>query len=108
MGDYINTALATWNEFRSWSPPTNMYYPMLALSVGCAFIISVFVSAPRLFSVPIGFIFLMFASTFSNFLARDYFISGLTDFQKTIMFSIIGNCFAAIVVLAIFKVSEKR
>lgn len=108
MSDYINTALATWRDFQTWSPPTNMYYPMLALSLGCAFIISIFTAAPRLFSVPIGFMILMFASTFSNFLARNLFISGLTDLQKTIMFTILGNSIAAIFVLALFKASEKR
>lgn len=108
MGDYINTALTTWRDFQSWTPPTSMLYPMIALSFGCAFIISVFTEAPRLFTVPIGFMILMFASTFSNFLARDVFISGITDFQKTIMFTILGSCVASIVVLALFKVSGKK
>ncbi len=108
MGDYINTALKTWSDFQSWTPPINMFYAMIALSLGCAFIISIFTAAPRLFTVPAGFILLMFASTLSNFLARDVFIGGLTELQKTIMFSIIGNCIAAIVLLALFKANVKR
>jgi hypothetical protein len=108
MGDYINSALTTWRDFQAWSPPTSMLYPMLALSLGCAFIISIFTAAARLFTVPIGFMILMFASTFSNFLARDVFISGITELQKTIMFTVLGCSIASIVVLALFKVSERR
>jgi hypothetical protein len=108
MGDYLNTALKTWSEFQSWTPPTTMFYPMLALSLGCAFIVSMFTAAPRLFTVPIGFMILMFSATLSNFLARGLFISGITELQKTLLFSILGNSIACIVVLALFKVSDRR
>lgn len=108
MGDYINTALTAWRDFQTWTPPTSMFYPMLALSLGCAFIISMFTAAPRLFSVPIGFMILMFSATLSNFLARGVFLSGITELQKTMMFTILGNCVACIIILAFFKVSERR
>jgi hypothetical protein len=108
MGDYINTILTTWRDFQSWSPPTLMFYPILALSLGCAFIISFFTTAARLFTVPVGFIILFFAATFSNFLARNVFISGITELQKTIMFTVLGCSFASILVLALFKGRAKK
>jgi hypothetical protein len=108
MGDYINAALTTWRDFQAWSPPTSMLYTMLALSLGCAFIISVFTAAARLFTVPISFMVLMFASTFSNFLGRSIFVSGVTELQKTIVFTILGCSIASIAVLAMFKVSERK
>jgi hypothetical protein len=108
MGDYINAALTTWRDFQQWTPPTSLFYPMLALSLACAFIISMFTAAPRLFTVPIGFMILMFSATLSNFLARGLFLSGITELQKTMMFTILGNSIACIVILAFFKVSERR
>ena len=108
MGDYFNAALVAWHDFQSWSPPILMFYPMLALSFACAFIVSIFTAAPRLFTVPIGFMILMFAATLSNFLARGLFLSGITELQKTLMFTIAGNCVAALILLALFKVSERK
>ena len=108
MSDYLNTVLTTWRDFQSWTPPTLMLYPMLALSLICAFIVSLFTAAPRLIAVPIGFIVLMFAATLSNFLARNLFLSGITELQKTMMFTILGDSIACIVILALFKVNERR
>ena len=108
MGDLLNSVATTWSEFQSWVPPTSMLYPMLALSIVCAFIISFFTSTARLFAVPVGFMILMFASTFSNFLGRDVFVGGITELQKTIVLTILGNCIAAIIVLAIFRASDRK
>ncbi len=108
MGDYLNTVLATWRDFQSWSPPSMMFYPMLAVCIACAFILSMFTATARMFSVPISFMILMFAATLSNFLARGLFISGITDFQKTLIFTVLGNSVASLIILAFFKVGERR
>jgi hypothetical protein len=108
MTDYFNMALAGWREFQDWSPSTFVLYPMLALSLICAVIVSMFTAASRMFTIPIGFIVLVFAANLSNFLGRNMFLSGVTDLQKTMIFTILGNCIAAFIVLAFFKVSERR
>jgi hypothetical protein len=108
MTEYWNMALAGWREFQDWSPSTSILYPMLALSLICAVIVSMFTAASRLFTIPIGFMVLVFAANLSNFLGRDLFLSGITDLQKTMIFTILGNCVAALIVLAFFKVSERR
>lgn len=108
MADYLDVIMKGWRDFQDWSPITTTLYIMLALSLGCAVLVSVFTAASKLFTIPIGFMVLLFAANLSNFLVRGVFISGMTDVQKTIIFSIVGNCVAALLLLAVFKVSERR
>ena len=108
MADYLDMALKGWRDFQDWSPISTSLYIMLALSLGCAMLVSTFTAASKLFTIPIGFMVLLFASNLANFLARNYFISGISDIQKTIIFSVAGSSVAAILLLAVFKVSERR
>jgi hypothetical protein len=107
MEHYLEIGLRFWNEFSSWSPPRTVLYTIVAFGILSSWIMTRFVSAAPLFAAPIVFIVLSFAAMVSNFVARTYVMMGTTDLQKALLFTCLGHALAGVVLLALFKVSEK-
>lgn len=108
MEQYIDIAFRFWNEFSTWSPPQVVMYTILGFGVLSAWVMTRFVAAPPLFAGPISFIVLTFAAMVSNFSARGYVMMGTTDLQKALLFTTVGHAVAGLILLMIFRASEKR
>jgi hypothetical protein len=108
MEHYIDIALRFWNEFSTWTPANVVLYTVLGFGVLSAWIMTRFVATAPLFAGPISFITLTFAAMVSNFSARGQAMMGTTDLQKALLFTTIGHAVAGLILLALFKASEKR
>jgi hypothetical protein len=104
----LDSALRFWNEFSSWSPPVLVMYTMLCFGFLSAWIMTRFVAAAPLFAGPISFIVLTFAAMVANFSFRAVPMMGTSDLQKALLFTTLGHAVAGLVLLALFKVGEKR
>lgn len=108
MENYLDLAFRFWNEFTSWSPPTIVLYTILGLGVLSAWIMTHFVEAPPMFAGPISFILLTFSAMVSNFALRGFVMMGITDLQKALILTTVGQAVAGFILLLVFRASEKR
>lgn len=106
--DNFDSAFRFWNEFSSWSPPTLMLYTILSFGVLSSWVMTRFVAAAPLFAGPISFMVLTFAAMLMNFTFRTVPMMGTSDLQKTLLFTTLGHAIAGLILLAIFKVGERR
>ena len=106
--DNLDSALRFWNEFSSWSPPMMIMYTIVGFGVLSAWVMTRFVAAAPLFAGPISFIVLTFAAMFANFTFRSTPMMGTSELQKALLFTTLGHAVAGVILLAIFKVGEKR
>jgi hypothetical protein len=106
--DNVDTALRFWNDFSSWTPPTLVMYTMLGFGVLSSWVMTRFVAAAPLFAGPISFMVLTFAAMLCNFSFRGVPMMGTSDLQKALLFTTVGHAIAGLILLAVFKVGEKR
>jgi hypothetical protein len=107
MEQYIDFAVRFYNDFISWSPPKLTLYTMVAFGVLSSWIMTRIVAAPPLFAGPICFVVLTSAAMLSNFTLHGIPMMGITDVQKALLFTLIGHAVAGVLLLAIFRVTEK-
>jgi hypothetical protein len=107
MQYYIEIAMRFWSEFTTWTPPQVVLYTILGFGVLSAWIMTRFAAAAPLFVGPISFITLTFAAMVSNFVARGHAMMGTTDLQKALLFTTVGHAVGGLILLALFKASEK-
>jgi hypothetical protein len=107
MEQYLDMAFRFWNDFSSWHPPDVILFTVLGFGVLSAWVLTKFVSAAPLFAGPISFIVLTFAAMISNFAARSEVMMGTSEIQKALLFTLAGHAVAGVILLAVFKVSEK-
>jgi hypothetical protein len=107
MEHYFDITVRFWTEFSAWHPPLVVWYTLLGFGAMSAWTITRFVSAPPMIAGPASFAMLTYAAMITNFAARTQVMMGTSEFQKALFFTVLGHAAAALVLLAIFRVTHK-
>jgi hypothetical protein len=107
MEEYVDITLRFWADFSAWHPTLVVWYTMLGFGGMSAWTITRFISAPPLLAGPVSFLILTYAAMIANFASRSQIMMGTSEFEKTLCFTVLAHAFAALIILAIFRVSQK-
>jgi hypothetical protein len=107
MEHFFDVTMRFWADFSAWHPPFVVWYTMCGFGIMAAWILARFVSAPPMIVGPVSFVILTYAAMVTNFAARSQVMMGTTEFQKALCFTVLGHAVAAIVLLAIFRVTHR-
>jgi hypothetical protein len=108
MEQYFDIATRFLTDFQRWNPPQLVVSMVFGFSALSAWIMTRYVAAAPLFAGPISFLVLVFAAMISNFAARGQVMMGTSDVQKVLVFTVLGQAVACVLLLATFRVGSKR
>lgn len=108
FSEALDGIVRIWQDFSHWTPPDMVMFAILLFSAVSAFLVTKFTSAPKMVSVPVSFMLLVFSGMVANFMGKGYYLEATTEFQKALMFTVAGHCVVAVLLLSLFKVGEVR
>jgi uncharacterized membrane protein YjjP (DUF1212 family) len=95
-----------WFDLSQWRPHILTIYGLLLSSLVSSALIARVVGGVIYLAGIVGFAIMYFTGYLAIFLARDYLIPNIDEFQRGLLFSFCGQIFGALIVLQIFKVKE--
>ena len=107
MDNALDAFVKFWSDFISWNPPHFTLYTIVFFGLLSAWIMSRVVAAAPLFAGPICFIILTAVAMLSNFAFREVGMMGTSEIQKALIFTVLGQAIAGVLLLAVFKVGAK-
>jgi hypothetical protein len=107
MENALDTFIRFWSDFSAWNPPNLTLYTIVSFGLLSAWMMTRIVAAAPLFAGPVSFIILTSAAMISNFSFREVGMMGTSEIQKALIFTVLGHAVAGVLLLAIFKVSQK-
>jgi hypothetical protein len=105
MEEYFNLALRFVTEFQAWNPPKLVLAIVAGFSGLSAWVMTRYITAAPMFVAPICFMILAVSALFANFAARNHVMMGTTEIQKILLYTVVAQALACLVLLASFRSS---
>ena len=107
MEQFFDATMRFWADFNAWHPPVLVWYAILSFGAMSAWTLTRFVSAPPMIAGPVCFAVLTFSAMVSNFASRSQVLMGTSELEKTLAYTVLGHAIAAIILLAVFRVTHR-
>jgi hypothetical protein len=107
MQDLLAPITQFFAEFVAWNPPSMVLAVIVGFSILSAAMMTRFVAAAPLFSGPVSFIVLSQCAVFANFIGRSQTMMGTSDVDKTLLYTLLGQAPACLLLLVAFKANAK-
>jgi len=108
----LGISLGDWEAFFDltalWQPSENEFYLLCLLCGLSAWFTSRILGGPPLLTAPIAAILFLVLGFFINGVAARLMPGTITDFERIIVFTMLGNGLGAMLLLVAFKAAEAR
>jgi hypothetical protein len=98
--------LELWNGFAGWSPPPHASNAMMVTSLVSTLLLTRLLGGTPLLSWPIAFLAMQLSARIANYAGTGISLPGTGDFEKAVLFSVVGHLLAVLPLLACFGIRD--
>ena len=102
----LNLFTDVWNAMSMWQIPLMTLYALLAVSCISTLLTSRLTGGISYVTLPTGFVIMYATGYIANFAGRTLHMPAIDDFQRGVIFSVIGHCVGGLFMLLLFKLKE--